>query len=474
MFGGLNMQILKRDNTFEDFNIKKIKNAITKAMSETEVGIDMEVVNKIATSIEQKYSLLGVVPTVEQIQDNVEQSLAENGRFDVAKTYILYRNERSKFRKSKQNSNELLTDEFISKYKHAVEPMNQLGSFVFYRTYSRWIPELNRREYWYETVRRAVEYNCSLAPTTREEAEKLYDNVFNLKQFLSGRTLFTGGTDVSKKYGMSNFNCSYTTVNDFEAFKDLLYLLLIGAGVGLGVRKNDVDKLPKVRGDIKVISKAYFPVKKKDRIEYTGVQFEDDIAEIIVGDSKEGWVQALEIFLKFFYLREYSKVNTIIMNYDNVRPAGERLKTFGGYASGYKPFMTMIEKIYSILIKDNSYTKKLKPIDCMDIGNIIGMAVVSGGVRRTSEVILFDYDDKDILESKSNLYNQDKDGKWTIDESIAHRRMSNNSIQYESKPSREQWHKHISEMRFSGEPAFQNLEASKKRKSDVEGGNPLT
>ena len=466
------MKIIKRDGNQVDFNKEKIVNAIIKAMNECDVGVDEELAWEIAETIESDFEDNDILPTVESVQDEVEELLAQNGRFDASKKYILYRQERERVRNIKQDNNQLLTDEFISKYKHRKSPMNQLGNFVYYRTYSRWIPELKRREYWYETVRRAVEYNCSLAPTTREEAEKLFDNIYNLKQFLSGRTLFTGGSEVSKKYGMSNYNCALTIADDFEAFKDLLYLLLVGAGVGLRVRKKDVNKLPSVRGDIKLISKAYAPVRQSERIEYTGLEFEDDMVEIIVGDSKEAWIQALDYFLKFFYLKEYRKINTIIMNYDNIRLAGERLKTFGGYSSGYAPFMEMIEKIYKVIIKDNKGYKKLKPVDCMDIANIIGMTVVSGGVRRTSEVILFDYDDIEIATSKSNLYKQDANGEWTIDEEIAHRRMSNNSIQYEQKPTREQWHKHIQEMRYSGEPAFQNLEAVRKRKPNAEGGNP--
>ncbi len=468
------MKIVKRTGDTVEFDGDKIFNAINKAADETDIGIDYELSRDIADNIEDEVKDLDFIPDVEYIQDLVEDYLMQSERRDVAKRYILYRDERSRLRwqRTAQDDKQLLTDDFISKYKHKKNPMNQLGSFVYYRTYSRWLPKLKRREYWYETVRRAVEYNCSLAPTTREEAEKLYDNIFNLKQFLSGRTLFTGGTEVSKKYGMSNFNCSMTIADDFEAFKDLLYLLLIGSGVGLRVKKKDVSNLPPVRGDIKLISKAYTPVNPKDRIEYTNLIFENDIVEIVVGDSKEGWVQALDYFLKFFYLKEFSKINTIIVNYDNVRPEGERLKTFGGFSSGFKPFMNMIEKIYLVLIQDNKSYKKLRPIDCMDIANIAGMAVVSGGVRRTSEVILFDSDDEEIAKSKSNLYEQDVDGNWVINKDIEHRRMSNNSIQYEQRPSREQWHNHIQEMRYSGEPGLQNLEAVKKRKPDADGGNP--
>jgi len=463
------LKVQKRNSTLVDFDKSSIIRAVENAMLETKEGVDSNLSHDIANKIES----IGLeIYSVENIQDFVEDMLMESNRKDVAKRYIIYREDRNKRRKNNNVNFKFITDEFVSKYKHKVAPFTNLGHFVYLRTYSRWLPEEGRREFWWETVRRAVEYNCSLVPeTTKKEAEKLYDNIFNLRQFLSGRTLYTGGTEASKKYSMSNFNCSFTIANDFEAFKDLFYLLLLGAGVGLGVKKEDVIKLPAVRGDIEVIHKAYTPVSKINRKEYTSLIFKDNMVEILVGDSKEGWCQALEQFLKLFYLSEYSKNKIIVMNYDSVRMAGEKLKTFGGYASGYKPFMEMMIKIHNVLKKDNVTKKKLKPIDCLDIANIIGVSVVSGGVRRSSEVILFDFDDDEVYKSKSQLYEQ-IDGIWTLNEEISHRRMSNNSIQYDKKPSRKQWHKHIQEMRSSGEPAFQNLEASKKRREDAEGGNP--
>ena len=145
----------------------------------------------------------------------------------------------------------LLTEEFLSKYKDNVESMTNFGHFVYLRTYARWLDNEGRRETWKETVARAVEYNCSLIPgTTKEEAEQLFDNIYNLRQFLSGRTMYSGGTDVSKLYPTSNFNCAFTILDNFRAFEDIFYLSMVGAGVGFRVLKSDVDKLPKVRTDI--------------------------------------------------------------------------------------------------------------------------------------------------------------------------------------------------------------------------------
>lgn len=124
---------------------------------------------------------------------------------------------------------QLLTDDFINQYPDYPEHMSELAKFVYTRTYSRWLPEKGRRETWKDTCRRSVEYNCSLIPgVTREEAEKFFDNQFNLKQFLSGRTMWIGGTEAARKFPMANFNCSFAVIDDFEAIDDIFYLLMLG------------------------------------------------------------------------------------------------------------------------------------------------------------------------------------------------------------------------------------------------------
>ena len=355
-------------------------------------------------------------------------------------------------------------------------PMNQLGSFVYYRTYSRWVPLEQRREYWWETIRRSVEYNCSLVPTSKEEAEKLYKNVFEMKQFLSGRTFWVGSTDVSKFYPMSNYNCSFQVIDSFAAFKDIFYLLMVGSGVGVRVLKADADKLPMIRTDIEIIHESYTPVPKGVRQDSTSLEFgKNDTVKITIGDSKEGWVQSLDYFIKVFYSTEYRKITTIILNYDHVRSKGEKLKTFGGTASGHSSMKNMFVKIEKIVLKASARSTtnkvKLKPIDCLDIANIIGENVVVGGVRRTAEIVLIDQDDKECIMAKSDLYKK-VDEKWVIDQEIAHRQMSNNSIYYTRKPTREQLHWHLQQMRYSGEPGWVNEEAGAKRRPNFNGVNP--
>jgi ribonucleoside-diphosphate reductase alpha chain/ribonucleoside-triphosphate reductase len=171
------MKVTKRDGAVVDFEVGKIIRAIEKAMKETTKGVDDTLSQTIGAKIEAAASDRENMITVDEIQDLVEDLLMESPRKDVAKKYIIYRSDKDKTRLTrKKEDHQLLTDEFISKYKHLDSPMQQLGNFVYYRTYSRWLPEEKRREYWWETVRRAVEYNCTIVKTTRAEAEELFDN----------------------------------------------------------------------------------------------------------------------------------------------------------------------------------------------------------------------------------------------------------------------------------------------------------
>ena len=332
-----------------------------------------------------------------------------------------------------------------------------------------------RRELWCETVQRTVEYNCSLAPTSREEAELLYENMFYLRQFVSGRTLWVGNTPVAESYPMANYNCAFQVIDSYHAYHDLFYLLMLGCGVGVRVLKEDAGKLPEIRTDVKLKHKDYEARAKQDRLEYTNLSFSGDTATLTIGDSKEGWVQALEHYFTLLTNREYRKLQTIVVDYDSIRPRGERLKSFGGTASGYESMQTMLEKIHRVItlagIKNWSTSVRLEPIQLLDIANIIGENVVSGGVRRTSEIGLVDADDEKCIQAKSKLYRQ-VDGKWELNASLSHRQMSNNSIYYRKKPTREKLHWHLEQMRYSGEPGWINEEAGLKRRPEFNGCNP--
>ena len=469
------MNVRKRSGKVVPFDAEFIRRAVTLAAAAAGEH-EPQRVDDVTAAVEERLAAAGQdIVDIERIQDAVEETLFEKQLYRTAKTYILYRVQKEKERTSGEWKEGILTREFLSPYKHAPNPMEQLGAFVYTRTYSRYLPQQGRREFWWETVRRAVEYNASLAPTPREEAEKLYDNIYNLRQFLSGRTLWVGGTPVAEKYPMANYNCAFTVINDFVAYHDLFYLLMVGSGVGVRVLKSDADQLPPVRTDLKILHKSYDPVPAGERLEYTNLTFQRDTATLAIGDSKEGWAQALTRYFELITNREYEGVTTLVVNYDSIRPKGERLKTFGGTASGSGSMMTMLDKIHKVVAaagaRSGAVRTRLRPIDLLDIANIIGENVVSGGVRRTSEIGLVDADDETCIQAKSNLYRQ-VNGHWEIDKSIAHRQMSNNSIFYREKPTREKLHWHIQQMRYSGEPGWINEEAGLKRRPNFCGCNP--
>lgn len=362
----------------------------------------------------------------------------------------------------------LLTDEFMSQYPDFPEHMTPLGKFVYYRTYSRWLETERRRETWKETVRRAVEYNCRLANTSQEEAQKLFDNHFNLKQALSGRTLWVGGTVVAEKYPLSNFNCAFIILDSVESLRDMFYLLMVGTGVGFRILKSDVDKFPKVKQGIKLTHRPYDPVPKQVRDEYSNYEFMDGGKKAIIycGDSKEGWVQAVEVYFKLL-TDPLIKIEEIEIVYDSVRPQGERLNTFGGFASGHESLKVMFEKIHKVINTDEFAPKPengiMRPINLYDVATSIGQNVVVGGVRRTALIALLDEEDDETITAKQNIFSRPE---------LSHRFMSNNSIFYNSKPTRERMAWQFEVMRGEGEPAYVNAEAARKRRKDFEGVNP--
>jgi adenosylcobalamin-dependent ribonucleoside-triphosphate reductase len=367
-----------------------------------------------------------------------------------------------------------LSESFTEAYKTKNVPFggNGLGHFVYLRTYSRWNDDQLRREEWHETVRRVIDYTMKLyqGPATQDElhkeAELLYDAMFNLRIFPSGRTMWIGGTEAERKFGTANFNCAFIVVDKISAFIDTFHLLMVGAGVGFRILLKDVQKLPQFNTKIVVAHKPYHGKSKVDRIEDTLV-FEDNdgiktSVLIVVGDSKAGWVKALE---HYFAAMQRNDVESIVINYDSVRPQGEVLKTFGGRASGHQALKNMFRAIHKVIV--TAPNGLLRPIDAMDIQNHIGANVVVGGVRRTSEIALFDQNDATVLDAKVGLWEQ---GSKNFGQE--QRGMSNNSIFFETKPTKEQLHDIFSRILDTGEPGFVNAQAARKRRPNFQGLNP--
>ncbi len=382
---------------------------------------------------------------------------------------------------------DLLSKVFLDKYINIETPLSHIGEFVYLRTYSRYIEEKRRRETWFETVLRTVRYNVELGINYKEkhgipmnpekekqEAERLFDELFHLRTFPSGRTLYMGGTEIVKQYPLSNYNCAFTDIAKMRDLVDVFYLLMVGSGVGIRIDKENIALLPKVR-HIQLES-AYDSVIRsttsKEEMEHSKLILElKDTTEAVlrVGDSKEGWCEALETYFKIVMEEQYKDIKVLTIDYSYVRPEGERLKRFGGRASGHKSIKRMFEKINRVFLKRDD--NRLKTIDILDIATIISENVVSGGVRRSAMMVICDEDDEDVIRAKQNIY-QVVDGKWIEDPEISHRKMSNNSILYMHKPSLEQIRQIINSIKINGEPGFINGREGLRRKPTFRGCNP--
>jgi adenosylcobalamin-dependent ribonucleoside-triphosphate reductase len=382
---------------------------------------------------------------------------------------------------------QLLSEKFLNQYKNRKTPLSHIGEFVYLRTYSRYIEELKRRETWFETVLRTTRYNIGLGidykqknglPVNWEEEEKeaqlLFDHLFHLKTFPSGRTLYMGGTEVVKQYPLSNYNCSFTNIESMHDLADVFYLLMVGSGVGIRIDREHINSLPLVRhiGLKGVYDSRVRLTASKEEMEHTRmIADENDPSGAIlkVGDSKEGWCEALETYFKLVTLEEYSHITTLTIDYSYVRPEGERLKRFGGRASGHKSIQRMFEKINRVILQRDEL--RLKTIDILDIATIISENVVSGGVRRSAMMVICDEDDEEVIHAKGNIY-KFSEGKWTEDPLASHRKMSNNSILYTHRPSLERIRDIINTIKVNGEPGFINAAEALRRKPSFRGCNP--
>lgn len=264
--------------------------------------------------------------------------------------------------------------------------------FIFYRTYSRWVDELGRRETWPETHERYFSFMEKkfghLVP--KKVFSKCRSNVLDLKVMGSMRALWAAGPALEKN-NITGYNCCSMVIKDLQSFVELFYILMCGTGVGFSVENQFIKQLP---------------VVKPQTGEFVGVH--------VVGDDKEGWGNALKIGMETWF-----DGKDIEFDVSKVRRRGSRLKTMGGRASGPEPLTKMLEQVKKIIL--DCQGQQLRDIDCLDISNHIADAVVVGGVRRSSEISFSDLD--------STLMRHAKD--FPIP---SQRYMSNNSIAYMGRP----------------------------------------
>lgn len=503
----MELYIQKRaDGPIEPFDKQKIVVAVQKSVNdliheynkikheETRQNlidtINPEIGNIVAEQVLQEYTEVceDNVEDVDYINILVEHFLIRNEHIETARHYIAGRQRKEYRRESIKQvyyKSKFLSEEFLNQFGHYPEKMLPIAQFTFLRTYSRDIPELGRRETFKETIIRAVDHNINLdtRPRTVEvmselisEAQELFRIHFEMKGSLSGRALFTGGSSASQRYPLSLFNCSYLEPRKIADFKDMLYLLSVGAGVGYRVTQDIIGDLPTFRNNVEVEVLPFTPKPKRMRLDDTVITDGGNVVYIDVGDSKEGWATATEAFLNFHTV-EYNYEKIYLM-FDNVRPEGEPLMTFGGYASGHEPLQNaflLINEVISGDYKDshgNVLTKapvdgRLRPIHVMHISNMIANAIVVGGVRRSAMICLFDRKDEELLNAKTGFADYE-------DPKITHYWLSNNTMIFEDgyKPTREEIAKVIERIKKYGEPAFMNESQLKVRHPEATGMNP--
>jgi ribonucleoside-diphosphate reductase alpha chain len=308
--------------------------------------------------------------------------------------------------------------------KYEMTPYN---TFIAKSRYSRYLDDKGRREHWHETVARYFDFmEKHLAEKqnyllTAELRKELQDAVTVLDVVPSMRAVMTAGPALERQ-NVAAFNCSYLPIDDPKAFDEAMYILLCGTGVGFSVEQKYVSKLPEVPDQL-------FPSQ----------------TTISVSDSKEGWAKSLRQLIALLYSGE-------IPRYDlsKVRPAGARLRTFGGRASGPGPLEDLF-KFVTAKFK-GAVGRHLSSIECHDILCKIGEVVVVGGVRRSAMISLSDLSDDKMAHAKA--------GNWW--EGQGHRALANNSATYAETPSIGQFMREWVSIyeSHSGERGIFNREAS--------------
>lgn len=272
-------------------------------------------------------------------------------------------------------------------------------SFIHRSRYARFIDSEGRREHWDETVTRYLDYfeqdleerHGYKVPTTLRS--EIADAILSLNVMPSMRALMTAG-EALRRENLAGYNCSYLPIDRPRAFAEALYILMCGTGVGFSVERQEIAKLP-------VVPDA----------------FSQTAFDIVVGDSKLGWAIAFDTLITCLYAGTIPHVD-----YSEVRPAGERLKVFGGRASGPEPLRSLFE--FTIRTFRNAGGRKLNSLEVHEIVTKTGEIVVVGGVRRSAEISLSNLSDQRMRDAKS--------GNWWADK--PHLALANNSVAYTEKP----------------------------------------
>lgn len=389
--------IQKRDGSIVPFDLSKIVGAIHKAMLVVSEG-SLEEAELVATKvfadlvrITKKYP--NFVPTVEGLQDSVEKELILAEYVKTAKEYILYRQERAKLRSigvAVPPKVKALATESKKYFR------NSLGELVYYRSYSRWIEDENRRETWIETVDRYMNFmkgklGAKLKPAEYKEVREAILN----QEAMPSMRLFQFSGPAVEKTEVCAYNCSFIAPSCLQDFAEIMYVSMCGTGVGFSVESKNIQSLPQIK-----------------------MQAGKKLPTFVVPDTKEGWADALAFGMKTWF-----EGTDVDFDFSQIRPAGARLKIMGGKASGPDPLIRLLKMVREKVLKKQG--RHLSNLDAHDIICSIGDCVVSGGVRRSALISLSDLDDEAMRDAKK--------GQFYVTD--PQRSIANNSAVYMEKPA---------------------------------------
>tara|TARA_B100002003_G_C14157437_1_gene557705 strand:- start:11472 stop:13877 length:2406 start_codon:yes stop_codon:yes gene_type:complete len=388
-------KIQKRNGEIVPFDIEKIKTAAYKAMlavaegGEEEAWVIADRVYSDLVKITKTYK--NFIPTVEGIQDEVEKELILGNYVHTAKSYILYRQGRAKIR-----SQLIVPEDVKKKIKQSRKYFkNPYQEFIFYQFYSRWVPELNRRETWVETVERFMDYMKERLGKKLSESEygEIKEGILKQNVCPSMRLLWSAGK-ACRATNVSAYNCAYIAPTSWKDLSDIMYVSMCGCGCGFSVEPENVEQFPQIQRQ-------------------TG----EKAKTIVVEDSKEGWCSAFVDACK-----AWSSGKDVDIDYSKVRLVGSRLVTMGGRASGPAPLDELMKFTKRKMLAKQD--RRLSTLDMHDIICQIGLIVVAGGVRRSALISLSALDDADLRDAKKGAF-------WQTE---GQRSMANNSAVYNNRP----------------------------------------
>ena len=379
--------IIKRDGRIVPFDPMRIERAISRCFAALHRQ-PYTPIPELAVRVVNIMSARAGQPTVEIVQDAVELTLQAAGEFEAAKAYILYRAEHAKQRQERPVPEDVRTA-FDQADQYFPTPIQK---FQFFDKYSRFDYDKGRRETWIETVDRAVGFLHELVSTNTgvdlgsELYEHLRRTILQMKSMPSMRLLAMAGAP-ARRDNTSIYNCSYLPVESIDSFAEALLISMAGCGVGFSVESRYVENFPRVQR-----------------------QRGGAVLRHTVGDSAQGWAAAVRLGLQSWF-----EGGDVEFDFSEIREAGTPLRTKGGRASGPGPLHTMLEFARArILARQGMH---LRPVDAHDIMCMVGNAAVSGGVRRTAMISLFDYDDLEMRLCKSGDFERDNSQRWNANNS---------------------------------------------------------